>query len=321
MSEQPLNPPRATRQVTFHELLLAARKTWTIDALSDALASVDPQTVKHQLLEFVPADVQQTLARLGIRDEHVFPTPVVLEAKPTLVGYYRLLIGIGQKSFYRGPTGMAPFRKMESEGVLLPATRQLLPGFCIAMGEVLAELIRAISPVLSARDIAELQLLTLGSNFYGSANNAIGQVATKGVLEAIAVALDRNVVERRARSLVVGTEDGRTYSVSLANDPDVAVRETTGGESRNLVAIEIKGGSDAANVYNRGGEAEKSHQGVKDRYQQCWTIIRTSGIDFDKLKRGSPSTDVWFDTSQILAQKGEDWDDFVLRIRDVIAPR
>lgn len=318
MTDRPLIPPRATRQVSFHELLLAARKTWTIDALSEALGSVDQERVKRQLLEIVPADVQRTLAQLGIRDEHVFPTPVVLEAKPSLVGYYRLLTGIGQKSFYRGSTGMSPFRKMENEGILLPATRRLLPSFCTAIGDVLAELIRAISPALSARDIPELLLLTLGSNFYGSANNKIGQVAIKGVLAAIAAALDGYVAVSGAKALSVTGNDGRTFSVSLANDPDVAIRETTGGYARHIVAIEVKGGSDAANVYNRGGEAEKSHQGAKCIFEQCWTIIRTSGIDFGKLKQGSPTTDAWFDTSQILAQKGDDWDDFVRRVRDVI---
>ncbi|HEY7034528.1 MAG TPA: XcyI family restriction endonuclease [Thermomicrobiales bacterium] len=319
MTDRPLLPPRATRQVGFHELLLAARKTWTVDALSDVLAGVDQETVKRQLLEFAPADVLQMLARLGIRDEHVFPTPVVLETKPSLVGYYRLLTGIGQKSFYRGPTGMSPFRKMESEGIPLPATRQLLPDFCAAIGDVLAELVRAISPALSARDIPELQFLTLGSNFYGSANNTIGQVAMKGVLESIAVALAGYPVEKRARSLVVASKDGRTFAVALSNDPDVAVQETTEGHPHNVIAIEVKGGSDAANVYNRGGEAEKSHQGAKATYAQCWTIIRTSGIDFEKLKRGSPTTDAWFDTSQILTHKGHDWDDFVRRIRRVVS--
>lgn len=88
---------------------------------------------------------------------------------------------------------------------------------------------------------------------------------------------------------------------------------------RYVLSIEIKGGSDAANVYNRGGEAEKSHQGAKQNgYAECWTIIRTSGIDFDKLKRGSPTTDAWFDTTQILVQRGGDWDVFSRRIREIV---
>jgi hypothetical protein len=71
-----------------------------MDALSDALATVDPEKLKAEVLQFVPKDAQRILAASGIRDEHVFPLPAVLEAKPTLVGYYRLLLGSPQKTFY-----------------------------------------------------------------------------------------------------------------------------------------------------------------------------------------------------------------------------
>src|SRR2546425_3431730 len=89
-----VQPPDPTRQVGFHQLLVAARKQWLIDALTDALRRVDPVELKKQLAEYVPVDAQSILAEAGIRDEQVFPTPVLLEAAPTLVGYYRLLVGL-----------------------------------------------------------------------------------------------------------------------------------------------------------------------------------------------------------------------------------
>jgi hypothetical protein len=60
---------------------------------------------------------QQILAASANRDEHVFPLPAVLESKPTLVGYYRLLLGSPQKTAYGSGTGMGPFRRMETAGV------------------------------------------------------------------------------------------------------------------------------------------------------------------------------------------------------------
>ena len=109
----PLIPPLSpSRQVTFHQLLVAARKSWLKDALKEALKKAPPKTVKDQLSTYVPADVQQTLAAAGVRDEHVFPVPVVLEIKPTLIGYYRLLLGIPQKTFYRSGTRMGQFKGM-----------------------------------------------------------------------------------------------------------------------------------------------------------------------------------------------------------------
>ena len=78
MSDQPLSP---SRQVIFHQMLVASRKTVLIDAMSEALASINPVIVKEQILRFVPAAAQKTLAASGIRDEHVFPVPIVLEKK------------------------------------------------------------------------------------------------------------------------------------------------------------------------------------------------------------------------------------------------
>ncbi len=87
-------------------MLVAARNSVLSDALSEALGQVDPHVVKKQILAYVPSDVQRILAAAGIRDEHVFPIPAVLEKKATLIGYYRLLLGISQKRFYRQGTEM-----------------------------------------------------------------------------------------------------------------------------------------------------------------------------------------------------------------------
>jgi len=85
-------------------MLVAARKSVLMDALSEALGQVDPNITKKQILTYVPASAQKILATAGIRDEHVFPVPAVLEQKPTLVGYYRLLSGYCKS----GSTARAP---------------------------------------------------------------------------------------------------------------------------------------------------------------------------------------------------------------------
>ena len=46
-----LAPPGPTRQATFYQLLVAARKQWFIDALRDALRLLDQATVKQEILE------------------------------------------------------------------------------------------------------------------------------------------------------------------------------------------------------------------------------------------------------------------------------
>lgn len=171
-----------------------------IDALSETLSRIDPNVLKTELTMYVPSDVQQVLAAAGIRDEHVFPTPLILEAQPTLVGYYRLLLGVPQKTFYGAGSGMVLFRRMEVEGRIGTRQRAALPEFCTAMSEALSGLVRQIIPPVTRRDIEELPLLTLGQLFQGGNNNIIGQVAIKAVFLAIAdivqsVTYDRSDVD------------------------------------------------------------------------------------------------------------------------------
>jgi hypothetical protein len=175
VSAKPLSP---SRQVIFHQMLVAARKTTLMDALGEALGEVDPNLLKKQISHYVPAAAQKRLAASGIRDEHVFPVPAILEQKPTLIGYYRLMLGISQKRFYRKGTEMGPFKSMETRGLLNPKRRPDLERFCSIMAEHLAELVGQISPKITARDVSELPLLTLGAQLYGSNNNAIGKRAT-----------------------------------------------------------------------------------------------------------------------------------------------
>lgn len=315
MTKTKVRPPSAKRQIGFFQLLVAARKTWLIDALSDALGQIDPAVLKAEIGETVPPDVQQILAASGIRDEHVFPVPCVLEAKPTLVGYYRLLLGVPQKSFYGSGTGMGPFKGMETKGILGGAHKSLLPDFCKAMSAALADLVRQLSPAFSARDINELPLLTIGSQFQGANNNVIGKQATFDVFLAIAEICGGHVIKRDERKLTLKNAAGRRVVIALASDPDVRIQEEFEGKLRNKVAIEIKGGLDKSNAHNRAGEAEKSHQKAKnDGFRDFWTIIAKQGLDMSKLKSESPTTTLWFYAAQVLGRSGQDWVEFRSRL-------
>lgn len=112
---------------------------------------------------------------------------------------------------------------------------------------------------------------------------------------------------------------GREVVISLGADPDVRIQERFGADLRPKVAIEIKGGTDLANVHNRAGEAEKSHQKVKAHgYRDFWTVITTKGLDLRKLQSESPTTTSWFDVLQVIARQGPDWDAFKSRIAEAV---
>jgi len=308
--------PDNSRQIAFHELLVVARQDWLIDAVKEALGKADPDRLRDELAAFVPADVHQLLAIAGLPDEYVFPLPVVLEAKPTLVGYYRLLLGLPRKSFYGSGTGMGKFRGMEDGGSV--SQPELLPGFCRAMGEALADMVRQLSPAITQRDLIELPVMTLGQQFQGANNNTIGSEATKGVFRVIKDIVQDYTVEASETEITIRNPAGRTLSVVLASDPDVGIREVGSSGATNLLALEIKGGADRSNQHNRIGEAEKSHLKARnDGYRDFWTVIRTKTLDADARKQ-SPTTRQWFDAAQVLDRSGPEWESFCREIARVV---
>jgi hypothetical protein len=262
VSAKPLSP---SRQVIFHQMLVSARKTALMDALSAALGEIDPALLKRQISQRVPKDTQKILASAGIRDEHVFPVPAVLEKQPALIGYYRLLLGISQKRFYRKGTGMGPFKSMESRGLLNLKKRPDIESFCAVMIEHLADLVRQISPKITARDVSELPLLTLGAQLCGSNNNAIGKKATLDVFVSVAEIVKDFIVSRDAKKITIINASKRKVVLALSTDPDIRIQEEFEGKLRNKVAIEIKGGTDISNAHNRAGEARSRTRRPRNR--------------------------------------------------------
>lgn len=285
-----------------------------MDALSDALGQLEQKIVKDQIGEYVPEDVQKILAAAGLRDEHVFPVPVIIEKKPSLIGYYRLLLGAPQKSFYKGSTGMGRFKGMEELGTMSKKVEPFIPDFCRAMAKPLADLVRQI-PKITERDLHELPLLTFGSQLQGSNNTQIGKTAMKEVFVAVKEIVAKYIVATTDNRLTLKNSAGRSVFVKLSHDPDVCVQEEVGDRIHHRVAIEVKGGTDVSNAHNRAGEAEKSHQKAKKfGFPEFWTIISKQGLELHKLQAESPTTNHWFDVAEVLARKGRDWDDFRQRL-------
>ncbi|HWO84657.1 MAG TPA: XcyI family restriction endonuclease, partial [Solirubrobacterales bacterium] len=165
----------------------------------------------------------------------------------------------------------------------------------------------------------ELPLLTLGSQFQGSNNNRIGQEATADVFLAVKEIVSDHIVQEEETEVVVENSAGRKVRIRLAADPDVRFEEEFHEESRLLLAVEIKGGTDRSNAHNRAGEAEKSHQKAKALgYSECWTVIAKKGLDQAVLKADSPTTNHWFDVAHVLAREGEDWDRFKTRLVGIV---
>jgi len=109
---------------------------------------------------------------------------------------------------------------------------------------------------------------------------------------------------------------GRKVFIEFASDPDIVIREEIGRNNyRNIVAIEVKGGSDFSNIHNRIGEAEKSHQKAKQAdYVEFWTVVNVDRIDIEMAKKESPSTNRFFVLSQLVFQTGNEYQNFKERV-------
>jgi hypothetical protein len=138
----------------------------------------------------------------------------------------------------------------------------------------------------------------------------------QGVFVAIIAIVKNYVIEQTDNKLTLKNASGRVVTISLSHDPDVCVRELmTRDRENNTVAIEVKGGTDVSNAHNRAGEAEKSHLKARGKgFKDFWTIISKKGVELAKLQRGSPTTTEWFDTTELLAMKGSDWENFRQRL-------
>jgi len=302
--------PEPDLQIEFHRRLEVIRGSWLIDALLSTVSRLEISQIDRELAEFVPPTAMQEVAGWGLRGEILFAVPCILEKNPALLGYYRLLLGFSQKQFYGDRYGIRPFKTMEDTGQLSAGNRAELKGLCQTLCMSAQLLLEGTGP-LSREAVHELTLLTLGPQLRGGALNRLGSVATRSVFELIISLAAPAIIASGTRSIEIRNAAGRTVRVEFASDPDICIREELpSGRSRNLVAIEIKGGRDYSNVHNRIGEAEKSHQKArKDGYVECWTIVGVRDLDLSLARRESPTTDRFYHLDRIVDESSGEYDD------------
>ena len=309
--------PPPDLQVDFSLMLTEIRKRYLQDALSKTVESLDIPEIDIQLAGAVPKVCLATLAAHGLRGELLFPVPVLLEANPQLLAYYRLLYGFSQKEFYTSETGVSRFQSMEKKGVLTPLNREELPSLCDAMIPVGEALLNGIGTTRIDRELFDdLTLLTLGPQLRGGANVRKGIAGIVKVFDAIHNLVEGSVTKAEASRIELRNAAGRKVLIEFAADPDIIIREQMdSGDYQEKIAIEVKGGSDFSNIHNRIGEAEKSHRkALAAGYVECWTVVNVDKIDTELAHRESPSTNRFYRISDIVGGSGSEYDDFCSRI-------
>jgi len=310
-----LSLPEPLLQIEFSVCLAAARRAYLIDALSETVAKLDIRTLDRQIAEIIPHEFINKLASAGLRAELLFPLPLVLAENPRLLTYYRLLLGFSQKAFYGQGMGASAFKQMEDAGT--PPKDSDLRALSEAMTERVCTLVEGIGIRRITRDlIDDLTLLTLGPQLRGSANVKKGSTSIRSVFELIHTLVRGALVGATEKKLEVRNAAGRKVLIEFSSDPDIVIREVIARNSfRNIIAIEVKGGTDYSNIHNRIGEAEKSHQKArKNGYTECWTIINVAKIDHAKAAQESPSTNRFYQLAEIIVDGTEAFVDFRNRV-------
>ncbi len=297
--------------------LLHLRKTMLQDALGDAIEQLELSQVDRELAALAPAESLKTLARKGLRGELLFAVPCVLTQNPQLLGYYRLLLGHSKKIFYTGETGLTAFKRLEEAGMLAPVLAPRLEELCASLNEMAARLMEGVgSDRMSLSLLDDLTLLTLGPQLRGGENVKKGMTAITTVFDVIHEIVREYATVAKSDRIVLTNAAGRTVSIQFSADPDIVIREEmSGGGHRDLIAIEVKGGTDFSNIHNRIGEAEKSHQKARARgFVECWTVVNVSRFDPAMAHQESPSTDRFYTMTALSSAEGLEYSDFRSRI-------
>jgi hypothetical protein len=232
----------------------------------------------------------------------LFATSCVLRQQPRLLGYYRLLLGFSQKEFYQ-KCRLARFAALEEKGQLSASIASELPDLCRALTERASQMAEAIGfERLTLQLLDDLTLLTLGPQLRGGHNTRIGKVANQAVFELIRKIVSHGVTSRGPGRLELMNSSGRRVTIAFCSDPDISVTEQISAATvKRMVAVEIKGGGDKSNIWNRLGEAEKSHQSAKQRgFVEFWTIYNVPDLDAARAHEKSPTTTRFYNLIELL---------------------
>lgn len=309
--------PNPQLQIDFSFALSQARSLLLQDTLGVTVEAMSLVDLDRQLAEYAPAAGLSALARKGLRGELLFAVPCLLEQNPRLLGYYRLLLGFSQKAFYTAEFGLNAFKSMEETGTVGVNSKPHLEPLCHELNKCAFQLLDGIGVERISRELLDdLTLLTLGPQLRGGANVKRGAAGIALVFEAIHRIVARHAQSTNPHLIAVSNAAGRKVQIEFAADPDIIIREEMAPKSwRNIIAIEVKGGTDFSNIHNRLGEAEKSHQKArKAGYVECWTVVNVDRIDIAMAHRESPSTNRFYRISQIEAGSGDEYVDFLNRI-------
>lgn len=316
--------PNPVKQLMFVHRLKEERIIYLQSALLDVIEKVDIEVINKELSMVAQKKALQKMASMGLRGELLFPVPSLLKVKPTIIAYYRTLLGYSQKEFYTKKFGLTKFHSMEiipakGKNTTIPSDADLF-SLSKALSNAAQYFLENLQPVdVSQQLLHEYSLITYGTQLRGSYNVKKGSDGIDIVFNVIIDVLKSRTTSVSDKQIALVNASRRKVVIEFAPDPDIVVKEEMeNGEWRKILAIEVKAGEDYSNIHNRIGEAEKSHQKAKaQRFTECWTIVNVDNFNGPLAKKESPSTDIFYKIADLKNRGSAEYIDFRSRLKSL----
>lgn len=228
------------KQLWMLKRLQSARGLILRDALQRTVEKVGVRTIDSELHRLVPVHHLTKLGASGLRGEILFAVPCIIRAKPSVSGYYRLVLGISGKDY--GRRGLDKWIQVEN-GARNDVSDEEISSLCEVLIKMAGQLLEGISHGISEELFHELALLTLGAQLNGSYRVAVGQQAVAAVRHLVENIVKEKYPEAVTKSNVVQFTNaaGRLVEIRFGSDPDILVTEYAKGQRRQVLAVEVKG--------------------------------------------------------------------------------
>ena len=209
--------------------------------------------------------------RLGFSPTEVFAHPKLLQDKPELFDYYRLLACLSNKGLGQIKAKLGISRNKFS------SPEEFCLNLCVLINRFMSN---ALDRTASANREALIRTMfaEAGSEWQGTWVNEIGELAAQEIEKLIVNFAQANNLVDENRTEAAADEGNFLIlksgaSIRFGSEPDVEFRNA---QKELVCVIEIKGSADKAGAQTRLGETKKSFTKAKLQNPRCVTIFLPS---------------------------------------------
>lgn len=240
--------------------------------------------------------------RLGFSPSEVFAHPEVLQEKPELFDYYRLLACLSHK-------GLGQIRsKLGLSKKSFKSPEEFCLRLCVLINRFTSNALERTASA-SREALIRTMFAEAGSEWQGTWVNQIGELAAQEIEKLIVNFTQSKKLVDDAKTEAAADEGNvlilkSGVSIRFGSEPDVEFRSV---ERDLLCVIEIKGSADKAGAQTRLGETKKSFTKAKHENPRCVTIFLPSVLTpaVEKQLRSERDIDKIFNLLEVCNDESE----------------